>query len=207
MIQQARTKWREAEEELTKYSLSSLTHSLTYSLTHSLVSVMSTLLFGVRRATSKPMASNLFRYSSRAPVGVTKSATTATASLTHITRRGAKRVGSLLIMSTMGLAYFQLKDSFALSAAGGSGSGSGELPDPKDLIAKVLEQYQAEISEMGVSGLAGFCSGYCLKRVSQEVAVGIGAVFMLLQTLQHMGYININYKKVNADVTKVLSRL
>jgi uncharacterized membrane protein (Fun14 family) len=204
---------RAAEEELTKYSLSSLTHSLTHSLTYSLtlslVSVMSTLLFGVRRATSKPMASNLFRYSSRAPVGVTKSATTATASLTHITRRGAKRVGSLLIMSTMGLAYFQLKDSFALSAAGGSGSGSGsgsgELPDPKDLIAKVLEQYQAEISEVGVSGLAGFCSGYCLKRVSQEVAVGIGAVFMLLQTLQHMGYININYKKVNADVTKVLS--
>ena len=67
----------------------------------------------------------------------------------------------------------------------------------------MLEKYQGELNEMGFSGLAGVCSGYCLKRVSQEVAVGIGAVFMLLQGLQHAGYININYKKLNADVTKV----
>ena len=67
----------------------------------------------------------------------------------------------------------------------------------------MLEKYQGELHEMGFSGLAGVCSGYCLKRVSQEVAVGIGAVFMLLQGLQHAGYININYKKLNADVTKV----
>ena len=70
-------------------------------------------------------------------------------------------------------------------------------------ILQVLEKYQGELNEMGFSGLAGVCSGYCLKRVSQEVAVGIGAVFMLLQGLQHAGYININYKKLNADVTKV----
>lgn len=105
-------------------------------------------------------------------------------------------------MSTMGLAYFQLEGRRASCAAGGK-SSSPDFPDPRDLLAKILEKYQGEINEMGMSGLAGFCSGYCCKRISQEVAMGIGAVFMLLQTLQHMGYININYKKVNADVTKV----
>jgi uncharacterized membrane protein (Fun14 family) len=102
----------------------------------------------------------------------------------------------------MGLAYFQMEDtSRAFCAAGGK--DSSDLPDPRDLLAKVLEKYQGEINDMGASGLAGFCSGYCCKRISQEVAVGIGAVYMLLQALQHMGYININYKKVSADVTKV----
>jgi uncharacterized membrane protein (Fun14 family) len=100
----------------------------------------------------------------------------------------------------MGLAYFQLENSHALCAPG---KGS-DLPSPTDLLSKLLEKYQGELSEMGFSGLAGLCSGYCLKRISQEVAVGIGAVFMLLQGLQHAGYIHINYKKVNEDVTKKL---
>lgn len=77
------------------------------------------------------------------------------------------------------------------------------MPSPVDLLSQLMEKYQVEINEMGLSGLAGVCSGYCLKRVSEEIAIGIGAVFMLLQTLQHMGYININYKKVNADMTQV----
>jgi len=159
---------------------------------------MSALLTGLRRGTGiyKPSAANLFRLSNKAPVAKT-------AALSVAPRRGAKKIGSLLIMSTMGLAYFQLERPRA-SCAADSSAGGKDLPDPRDLIAKVLEQYQGEINEMGVSGLAGFCSGYCCKRVSQEVAMGIGAVFMLLQALQHMGYININYKKVNADITKVI---
>jgi uncharacterized membrane protein (Fun14 family) len=163
---------------------------------------MSALLYGLRRGTGlfKPTskATTFLRFTTQAPSG----AAVKTSAVALVSRRGARRVGTLIIMSTMGLAYFQL-DSPALCSSSGSGGDGGDLPSPMDLIAKVLEKYQGEINEMGVSGIAGFCSGYCLKRISQEVAVGIGAVFMLLQVLQHQGYININYKKMSDDVSKV----
>ena len=168
---------------------------------------MATLLFGIHPrsigSVFRPTASFL-RYTTKSRVPLPVIRQPVAEALAVVPRRGGRRVGTLLILSSMGLAYFQLERTAAQCAAGGGDNDSpNDLPSPSDLLAKVLEQYQCQVNEMGVSGLVGICSGYCLKRVSQEVAVGIGAVFMLLQILQHMGYIHVNYKKINADVTKV----
>ena len=82
----------------------------------------------------KPTLNNTVRFSTKAPrASAMKNSASAVTLAPH---RGARRVGTLLIMSTMGLAYFQLENSRALCAAGGAKGGS-DMPSPTDLLAKV----------------------------------------------------------------------
>ena len=48
------------------------------------------------------------------------------------------------------------------------------------------------------------CAGYSVKFYGKQSAIAIGVVFAGLQTLQYLGYIQINHKKVISDVEKVL---
>lgn len=44
--------------------------------------------------------------------------------------------------------------------------------------------------------LLGFCAGYASKQVGKAAAMGVGFAFLGLQSLAYMGYININWNKV-----------
>jgi uncharacterized membrane protein (Fun14 family) len=52
--------------------------------------------------------------------------------------------------------------------------------------------------------MIGLCAGYSLKYFGRQSAIAIGVVFAGLQTLQYLGYININHQKLVNDVEKVL---
>ena len=49
----------------------------------------------------------------------------------------------------------------------------------------------------------GFCSGYCAgfaaKKASKVVAVGLGGIFALMQTLAYNGYIVVDQEKISKD--------
>ena len=61
------------------------------------------------------------------------------------------------------------------------GAGGANIPDPSQIISKFFNAYSDHVNEMGVSGLVGLCAGIAAKRISQEVAVTIGTIFMVLQ--------------------------
>ena len=42
----------------------------------------------------------------------------------------------------------------------------------------------------------GYCSGYCVKKVSSVIAFLVGATFVTLQTLSYNGYVNVDYDKI-----------
>jgi uncharacterized membrane protein (Fun14 family) len=50
----------------------------------------------------------------------------------------------------------------------------------------------------------GACAAVALKRVSREAAYVVGLAFAGLQVLSYLGYIQINYSKLNADAQKAL---
>ena len=50
----------------------------------------------------------------------------------------------------------------------------------------------------------GFFCGMAVKRVGQEVGYVIGLAFIGLQSLNYLGYINIDYKKVTKDAEKIM---
>ena len=49
------------------------------------------------------------------------------------------------------------------------------------------------LTQLGVGGVAGLCSGYALKKMGKVVAFIIGLAFIGLQLLAYKGIININY--------------
>uniref|UniRef100_A0A8C6UST6 FUN14 domain containing 1 n=1 Tax=Neogobius melanostomus TaxID=47308 RepID=A0A8C6UST6_9GOBI len=46
------------------------------------------------------------------------------------------------------------------------------------------------------------CAGYLFQRVGKIAATAVGGGFLLLQIANHTGYVQINWKKVEKDVTK-----
>merc|ERR1719192_536406 len=60
--------------------------------------------------------------------------------------------------------------------------------------------------QMGVGGMLGFCSGYAFKKAGKLAAVTVGCGFVILQTLQYQGLININWSKVQETVEKNLDQ-
>ena len=49
------------------------------------------------------------------------------------------------------------------------------------------------LTQLGVGGVAGLCSGYALKKLGKVAAFIIGLAFIGLQLLAYKGIININY--------------
>eukprot|EP01084_Bolivina_argentea_P149791 261641_1 len=60
--------------------------------------------------------------------------------------------------------------------------------------------------DFSVSTGFGCCVGVAVKRLSRDAMYGIGLGFMGLQTLNYLGYISINWKRVEEDLTKVVDQ-
>ena len=49
------------------------------------------------------------------------------------------------------------------------------------------------LTQLGVGGVAGLCTGYALKKIGKLVAVLVGIAFLGLELLAYRGIISINY--------------
>jgi uncharacterized membrane protein (Fun14 family) len=61
------------------------------------------------------------------------------------------------------------------------------------------------VARLGFGGVLGFCSGYAIKQASKAVAVVVGGAVVFLQALQYFGYIEVKWRKIQTDATRVLS--
>jgi len=74
-----------------------------------------------------------------------------------------------------------------------------------DFVMKKLGSRVSEIVETGVPAKLGwgFCSGYCAgfaaKKIGKLVAVVVGGIFCLLQTLHYNGYVTVDHEKIEKD--------
>lgn len=51
---------------------------------------------------------------------------------------------------------------------------------------------------------AGVCTGFALKKVAKAAAFTFGAIFIGFQLAAQSGYVNVNWRRVEADVKKYL---
>ncbi|XP_060561551.1 FUN14 domain-containing protein 1-like isoform X2 [Ruditapes philippinarum] len=61
---------------------------------------------------------------------------------------------------------------------------------------------QSAAKQVVIGGAAGCASGYLFVKVGKSVAISIGASLLLIRIAQHQGYIQINWSKVNKEVTQ-----
>lgn len=118
-------------------------------------------------------------------------------------RHGIIRFG---VLAGVGTAFV-----FANQAQCASGSSEQQSSAPAaadssdDDVAKWIETHLVpQLSELGISGGLGVCSGLALKRLGREAATALGLIFVIIQSLSYFGYININYTKVSKDALRVL---
>ncbi|MCX7739739.1 MAG: FUN14 domain-containing protein [Meiothermus sp.] len=69
-----------------------------------------------------------------------------------------------------------------------------------------MEVIQPYIGQLTFGGLAGFAVGYAIKTVGRWVAIGLGLVFVVVQVLASMGYINVDWTRIQRDVEPLLQQ-
>ena len=61
-------------------------------------------------------------------------------------------------------------------------------------------------SGISVGSIFGVCTGFALKKAGRAAAVVVGGVFIFQQGLAHMGYVKVDWAKVEKDVTALLDQ-
>mmetsp|Transcript_3136 Transcript_3136/g.4850 ORF Transcript_3136/g.4850 Transcript_3136/m.4850 type:complete len:189 (-) Transcript_3136:140-706(-) len=59
-------------------------------------------------------------------------------------------------------------------------------------------------AKVGYGFLAGYSSGFCLKRVSRTLAFIMGGIFMVVQGLAYNGYLKVNHIQIKKDIEELL---
>ncbi|ORC90778.1 uncharacterized protein TM35_000072020 [Trypanosoma theileri] len=62
------------------------------------------------------------------------------------------------------------------------------------------------LSTIGVSGVLGAAVGVASRRLTSDALYGAGLAVIGLQSLSYMGYIQINWKRVEQDITNVVDQ-
>mmetsp|Transcript_140198 Transcript_140198/g.349432 ORF Transcript_140198/g.349432 Transcript_140198/m.349432 type:complete len:167 (+) Transcript_140198:52-552(+) len=97
-----------------------------------------------------------------------------------------------------------------LTAAGGGapwaattrcdGGGSSSMPS-----LPVSFQDLAPIGgSLSAGSVLGFCSGFAVKKAGKAAALIVGSIFCLQQGLSQLGYVQVNWPKVEKDLTQLL---
>ena len=69
----------------------------------------------------------------------------------------------------------------------------------EDPVEQALEKLKPLLTELSFGSIVGYCSGYAMKKVGKALAFVIGVGFISLQTVVHLGYIDVNWTKVRDD--------
>ena len=56
----------------------------------------------------------------------------------------------------------------------------------------------------GAGSVMGFCTGKAVKIGGNVAAIAVGGLYVVATVLQKAGYVTINYRKIEADVTKLM---
>ncbi|MGQ9692456.1 MAG: FUN14 domain-containing protein [Thermaceae bacterium] len=67
-----------------------------------------------------------------------------------------------------------------------------------------MEALSPHIGQLTFGGLAGFATGYTLKKVGRLLAVGLGLLFTVLQLLAQAGYVQVDWTRIQKDVDPLL---
>ncbi|ESL08319.1 hypothetical protein TRSC58_03980 [Trypanosoma rangeli SC58] len=74
----------------------------------------------------------------------------------------------------------------------------------KKAIFKTMPALQQLSKGMSVCGMVGVAVGVAAKRLTQDALYGAGLAVFVLQSLSYLGYIQINWKKVESDLNQVM---
>jgi len=64
----------------------------------------------------------------------------------------------------------------------------------------LVEVIQPYIGQLTFGGLAGFAVGYAIKTVGRWVAIFLGVIFIVVQILASMGYLSVDWTRIQRDV-------
>jgi uncharacterized membrane protein (Fun14 family) len=67
-----------------------------------------------------------------------------------------------------------------------------------------IQPFLPYIQQLGFGGIAGFMSGYALKKVGKVLAFAIGIIFIILQVLAYYGFVSVNWIQVQKSVDPLL---
>lgn len=65
---------------------------------------------------------------------------------------------------------------------------------------------ELSVKDVSVSTGFGACVGVAAKKLTKDAMYGLGLGFMALQTLSYLGYVSINWGKVEKDITKAIDQ-
>lgn len=81
-----------------------------------------------------------------------------------------------------------------------SNPNDGDDDEEEGILARALGPLGGEIT---LGGALGFGAGYSLKKIGKAAAFFIGLAFVASQTLGHLGYVEINWRKVEREVMRL----
>jgi len=63
-----------------------------------------------------------------------------------------------------------------------------------------MESYTPILAQLGFGGVAGWISGYTLKKVGKLLALVLGFLFISIQILAYAGYLEVDWTRIQRDV-------
>jgi len=63
-----------------------------------------------------------------------------------------------------------------------------------------VDWIQPYIGQISFGGIAGFATGYTINKVGKFVAVAFGIIFIVVQVLASMGYLSVDWTRIQRDV-------
>eukprot|EP00803_Ostreobium_quekettii_P006987 evm.model.scf_1323.5 EVM.evm.TU.scf_1323.5 scf_1323:24897-27320(+) len=82
--------------------------------------------------------------------------------------------------------------------------GASRADEISDMVDRIWEWLGPIVKQLGYSGVIGLICAGAFKVVGKAVAIAVGLSFILLQTLEHYGYIEIDWRKVETKISKKL---
>ncbi|KIX84599.1 FUN14 domain-containing protein [Thermus filiformis] len=67
-----------------------------------------------------------------------------------------------------------------------------------------METLSPYLGQLTFGGVAGFATGYALKKIGRVLAVGLGLLFVVLQLLAQAGYVQVDWTRIQKDVEPLL---
>jgi len=78
-----------------------------------------------------------------------------------------------------------------------------EFKNTSTSLSKIMDSTTV-VPKIGFGFIAGFSSGFFIKKVTKMVLFTIGGAIVSIQTLCHFGYIDLKLDKIKHDLNKVL---
>ncbi len=63
-----------------------------------------------------------------------------------------------------------------------------------------MEAFGPVLAQLGFGGVAGWISGYTLKKIGKLLALVLGFLFISVQLLAYAGYLEVNWTRIQQDV-------